>query len=54
MRNRRTFRRFKYAEEAAHGLDDDGRKWVMYRGEDEEDEEDGYTYTRRVYVVEWD
>lgn len=56
--NRLIFDRFKYAEEAAHKLDADGRVWLMYRDVDRIDIDhypDGSsdTYTVSQYVVVW-
>jgi hypothetical protein len=52
---RKTFDRFKYAEELVHYTLDqqDVTEWRISRDPDETYEEDGETYTRPVYVVEW-
>lgn len=54
MTNRVEKGRFKYAEEFAKDLDDEGFIWRMFRAPDESYVEDGETYTRPVYVVEWE
>lgn len=50
---RQEFYRFKYAEEFAYDLDRDGRPWVMYRGADQVDEEDGEVYVNPRYIVDY-
>lgn len=46
--------RFKYAEEHAHRLDNEGNtSWKMWRAPDKCIYEDGETYTIIQYVVEW-
>jgi hypothetical protein len=50
---RRTFSRFKYAEEFADECDRNGFAWKMWRDPDETVEEDGETFARAVYVVEF-
>lgn len=51
--NRIVFSRFKYAEEAAHKLENDGHVWVMFRDHDRIDIEDDDVYTVEQYVVLW-
>lgn len=50
----RIFSRFKYAEEFAHDLDSDGYTWVLRRGPDDIEYEDGEEYVNPTYMVEWD
>lgn len=56
--NRLVFLRFKWAEEATHGLDDRGFVWIMFRDMDKieiETYKDGTTeeYVLPQYVVLW-
>lgn len=49
-----TFSRFKYAEEAAHKLDQQGvRTWTFSRGADKVFEEGGEIYMTPTYIVRW-
>jgi len=51
--HREEFMRFKWAEEFANDLENDGRKWIMFRGNDMTIEEDGETYVHPQFMVLW-